>query len=102
MSIMNRGLITAAVLAGIFGVLPQAHATLQFTADNNGVQSFAQDQNFGPTAPATIPDGNPAPGDLLLGNGLAVNVGGGIFVSGSATTQTNPAGGTQILNSSSL
>jgi hypothetical protein len=93
--------ITLAALA-VLTTPMVANATLQFTAYNNGVQSFAQDQNFGPIAPATIADGDPSLNSLLLGNGSFVNVGGGILVSGSLHSATQGTGLTQELDSASL
>jgi hypothetical protein len=101
-SLASAGLIGAAAFGfATFGVSPQAHATLQITGNNNGALLFAQDNVTTVVSPITVADGDPALNSLLLGNGLPVNVGGGIFVSGSLQTATL-AGGTQELNSSSL
>jgi hypothetical protein len=71
----------------LVGMTPQAHATLQLTGVNNGVNLFCADN--------TACDQNPTTGILLLAN----TVSGGIEINGSLSTS---ALGPAILNSASF
>jgi PEP-CTERM motif len=87
--IVSLGAISAAAFAfGTFGVMPQAHATLQIFGVNNGANLICVDN--------TACDGNPAVGTLFLGGTI---LSGGILINGSLSTS---ALNLDILNSSSL
>ena len=82
------GILSATVLGlGVIGITPPAHATLQLTGVNNGVNLFCADN--------TACDQNPTTGILLLAN----TVSGGIEINGSLSTS---ALGPAILNSASF
>ncbi len=99
--LLGLGLVGAAAFgAGAVGLTSQAHATLQLTADVNGVQLFAQDQVTVVGPPVTTADQDPALNSLLIGGLTPVNA-GGVLVSGSLSTALLN-GSTEILNSSSL
>lgn len=99
--LLSVGAIGAAAFGlASLGVAPAAHATLQISGNNNGSPLFAQDQVTVVSPPITVPDSDPTPNVLQLGNGTPV-ISGGIAISGSVETALL-SGGTEILNTSSL